>query len=66
MRINVFVYSVSLFLYIKYMTVFKLSKVELFARVVKIFLWDMREPCLTLKIRIGITLQPRPVKLDFG
>lgn len=66
MRINVFVYSVSFFLYIKYMIVFKLSKVKLFARVVKIFLWDMREQCFTLKIRIGITLQPRPVKLDFG
>lgn len=34
---------------------FKLSKVKLSARVVKIFLWDMREQCFTLKIRIGIT-----------
>lgn len=48
------------------MTVFKLSRVKLFARVVKIFLWDMREQCFTLKIRIGITLQPSLTLVSSG
>lgn len=61
-----FVYSILPFLCIKYVKGFKPSKAKILLKSLHL-LWDVRQQCLTLKIRrIAVSLQPPSARRALG